>query len=180
MKFLTYDASTALNMFLANAPLRNSHGSLGEPCPLFRAIKEGLTIPEAAIVFAVSPSNLPSAAHIDYPIADSMTPLSALSPSARGPSIPSPTWCNLIGDVLKIFPNPLDKALWKIGGASVTLRLLQLARVGSFLLLFPWFLRILEVTARTLTYSWNGNGWIAQQLAKFRGHGASEFGSIFQ
>ena len=48
IKFLTYDVSTSLNMFLTNAT-KNSDVS-----PLMKAVKNGLGVPESLLVFSLS------------------------------------------------------------------------------------------------------------------------------
>lgn len=133
VKFLTYDASTALNMFLANVSATTLHGDAAEPSPLLRAVKEGMGIPESAIVFSISPSNLPQSS-VDIATVPSRTPQSPFSPGRRGVALATPPTFKKGGDIVAVHASSLDGALWKIGGAAVTLRLVQLANVRLSLL----------------------------------------------
>lgn len=69
--------------------------------PLMKVVKDGLGVPESSITFSVSPH---SSMHRDFKID---------------------------GDVFAVKAACLDMALWKIGGAAVALRLVQVANVSS-------------------------------------------------
>ncbi|GBE84628.1 hypothetical protein SCP_0606070 [Sparassis crispa] len=102
VKFLTYEASTALNVYL-------SAGALQQPVPsdvtqLMNSIKYGLGVNEAAILFVLSPA-------IEIPNVD----------ESGSPGIA------YAGDVFAVKSNCLDLAMWKLGGAAIALRLVQLA-----------------------------------------------------
>jgi hypothetical protein len=53
IKFLTYEASTSLNMFLATIASKNTTSSTISP--LMRAVKDGLGVSQSSIIFSVSP-----------------------------------------------------------------------------------------------------------------------------
>lgn len=95
IKFLTYEASTSLNMFLSTTALKNTSVS-----PLIKVVKDGLGVTESSITFSVSPH---SSTHRDF---------------------------KMDGDVFVVKAACLDMALWKIGGAAVALRLVQVANVS--------------------------------------------------
>jgi hypothetical protein len=60
VKFLTYDTSTSLNMFLA---LKNAvslpKSKAGEQTSIVKALKNGMVIPEASVIFAFSAAGAP-------------------------------------------------------------------------------------------------------------------------
>lgn len=70
--------------------------------PLMTVVKEGLGIPESSIFFWVSPYS----------------------------SMKREDW-EIEGDVFVVKAASLDMALWRIGGAAVALRLVQVANVSS-------------------------------------------------
>lgn len=106
IKFLTYDASTSLNMFLTNAT-KNSDVS-----PLMKAVKNGLGVPESLFVFSLSASNCTASGQ------NTAVPVKGLLKEVESQ-----------GNVFTVKATTLDMALWKIGGAAVVLRLVQLAQV---------------------------------------------------
>ncbi|KAG6865427.1 hypothetical protein C0991_002665 [Blastosporella zonata] len=108
VKFLTYEASTSLNMFLATVATKqpSAHTHLTQST-IMKAVKHGLGIPESAVGFAVSP------------ISASESATSTLVDGFKRE-----------GDVFVVKAACLDMALWKIGGAAVALRLVQVANVG--------------------------------------------------
>lgn len=109
VRFLTYEASTSLNIFLST--IASKHGVPPDVASLVRAIKDGIGIDEASVVFSLVPS-------IFWDKSDSQdTPVerSVMGRFARQ------------GDVLPMKAYCVDNAVWKIGGAAVPLRLVQLA-----------------------------------------------------
>lgn len=77
-----------------------------------RAIKDGLGIPEASIIFAFSPLNTHQSG------LSTSVPINGFSRNFK-----------IEGDVFIVKAACLDMALWKIGGAAVALRLVQVANV---------------------------------------------------
>lgn len=73
--------------------------------PLIKVVNEGLNVPESSIIFSVSPSG--SMHSRDF---------------------------KMEGDVFSVRAACLDVALWKIGGAAVALRLVQVANVSALFL----------------------------------------------
>ena len=111
VRFLTYEASTSLNIFLST--IASKHGVPPDVASLVKAIKDGIGIDEASVVFSLVPS-------IFWDKSDSQdTPVesSVMGRFARQ------------GDVLPMKAYCIDIAVWKIGGAAVLLRLVQLASV---------------------------------------------------
>jgi hypothetical protein len=70
--------------------------------PLIKVVKDGLGVPKSSIAFSVSPHS-----------------------STHAPNF------EMEGDVFVVKAACLDMALWKIGGAAVSLRLVQVANVSS-------------------------------------------------
>ncbi|KAF9014685.1 beach-domain-containing protein [Hymenopellis radicata] len=108
IKFLTYEASTSLNMFLTAVA---SKGSAVESLSLMKAVRDGLGLSNSAIVFSLSCLNLKQSGSV------SNIPMSTSSREF-----------NVRGDVLVVKAACLDSSLWKIGGTSIPLHLLQLAK----------------------------------------------------
>ena len=107
VKFLTYEASTSLNIFLSNLTASKS-GVLPDVVALVKAITGGIGIEEASVVFSFSPATY-------LPSTDSaLTPLSRFTKD---------------GNVHAAKAFCIDTAMWEIGGVAVPLRLIQLARV---------------------------------------------------
>lgn len=112
-KFLTYEASTSLNIFLSN--LRSSKGGMTpDVVALIKAINDGIGIEEASVVFSFSP-----AAYMPR-IDGTLTTLSLFTKHGNVHS--TKAYC-------------IDTAMWEIGGVAVALRLIQLAKVMPFQLL---------------------------------------------
>ncbi|KAJ7439485.1 beach-domain-containing protein [Mycena latifolia] len=109
VKFLTYEASTSLNMYLSTIVSKSQ--TPVSLTPLMKVVKDGLGIAEASIIFSVSPLNCPA-----------NEAESAVVP-ANGSSREFMTQ----GDVFIVKAACLDMSLWKIGGAAVPLQLLQVA-----------------------------------------------------
>ncbi|OCH84794.1 beach-domain-containing protein [Obba rivulosa] len=104
VKFLTYEASTALNIHLSSSA---QDGAVPpDVVQLRNVIKNGPGINPAAILFTVTPSS---------PISDE----SDEEKEAEG--------LRAAGDVVVARSGCLDLAMWKIGGAALPLRLVQLA-----------------------------------------------------
>ena len=107
VKFLTYEASTSLNIFLAN--LDSSKGGISpDVLALVKAINDGIGVEEASVVFSFIP-----VAYI--PHADGAS--STLSRFTKD------------GNVYATKAYCVDAAMWEIGGVAVALRLIQLAKV---------------------------------------------------
>ncbi|KAH9896772.1 beach-domain-containing protein [Cubamyces lactineus] len=104
IRFLTYEAATALNIYLY-ARAEQSRGSASEVKSLINSFKHGVGLSEANIVFSLSPATTL--------FEDKNT--GELNDAAMD------------GDVFVARCNGLDLAMWEIGGAAVSLRLVQLA-----------------------------------------------------
>jgi len=120
IRFFTYEAATSLNMFLSGVTAKN----LSDITPLLKVVKDGMSLSESAIVFSITPHH-----RIDQSDGTVTT-------VGNGPSREFPNIFKVEGDVFAVNVSCLDLSLWKIGGAAVALRLLQLARVSNDS--FPW------------------------------------------
>lgn len=105
--------------------------------PLVKAVKNGLSIEESCIVFSISPSSLRDDAQI-IASGSHIVPSTPSSAFFQTHSIAStPHMVELVGDATMASAACLDTALWKIGGAAICLRLVQLAHVSLICLLPP-------------------------------------------
>lgn len=116
-------------MFLATLATKMS--SISEVSPLVKVVREGLGIGESSVVFAISPSSVRDDTREVGSKAMSLpaTPSSAffLSQASR-PPVRSGVEQN--GNIFSSYASCLDTALWKVGGAAIALRLVQLATVS--------------------------------------------------
>jgi hypothetical protein len=128
VKFLTYEASTSLNMFLAT--LATKVTSPAELSPLVKAVREGLGVAASAIIFFMSPASVRGECRggASKLISLPSTPSSAFFLSQVQNAVRS--GIEESGDILAANLSCLDMALWKVGGAAIALRLVQLAKVG--------------------------------------------------
>ncbi|KAJ7241683.1 beach-domain-containing protein [Mycena haematopus] len=110
VKFLTYEASTSLNMYLSTVAAK-SPSVPAASTQLMKVVKDGLGIAENSIVFSVSP--------LSCAVTD--------TESGVVPANGSKRVFKTDGDVFIVKAACLDLSLWKIGGAAVPLRLLQVA-----------------------------------------------------
>ena len=112
VKFLTYEAS---RMFLA---LKNTvarpKSKPGEQTSILKALKGGMGTPEVSVIFAFSAAG-PGWGQ------DKGVGVRCGNGTLNG---------EIEGDVFTVKAECLDVALWKIGGAAVVLRLVQLATVS--------------------------------------------------
>ncbi|KAI9451783.1 beach-domain-containing protein [Russula earlei] len=107
VKFLTYEASTSLNIFLAN--VGSSKGGISpDVVALVKAINDGIGIEETSVIFSFSPATYISGAD---------GALTALSRFTKDGNVYATKACCI------------DTAMWEIGGVAVALRLVQLAKV---------------------------------------------------
>jgi hypothetical protein len=122
VKFLTYEASTSLNMFLAlksTVPLPKLKP--GEQTSIVKALKKGIGIPESSVIFMFSAAGAPGWGQ------DKGVDVRCGTRTLNG---------EIEGDVFTVKAECLDVALWKIGGAAVVLRLVQLATVSCVFIFF--------------------------------------------
>lgn len=112
IKQLTYEASTSLNIHLFNlGPQTATSG-------LLKVLKTGVGFNEDSVMFLLKPSVLTEG---DGQFSDLPQDESALAPTSR--------WKKQ-GDIMKVESHGFDYAVWKLGGAAVYLRLVQLASVS--------------------------------------------------
>ncbi|KAJ7639738.1 beach-domain-containing protein [Mycena polygramma] len=162
VKFLTYEASTSLNMYLStvvsssssyssassssrsstnnsSSSYSNSNGNgaynaynpkspksphpngLGEGTPLMKVVRDGLGIAEGGIVFSVSPLSVKEGEGGEVGEVPANGNVSGGNGGGKARRFV------VGGDVFVVKAACLDLSLWKIGGAAVPLRLLQVA-----------------------------------------------------
>ena len=112
-RFFTYEASTALHIFLDSA----AHQSVvkADILQLQHVVREGLSVGESSIVFSLNTAS-------ELQSTDTGIRLGFVG----------------LGDIFLVKNGTLDMALWRIGGTAVALRLVQLANVRrSVLMAFP-------------------------------------------
>ena len=118
VKFLTYEASTSLNMFLAlKSTVPRQKSKLSEQTSIVKALKWGMGIPEVSVIFAFSAAGALGWGQ------DKGVGMRHGNGTLNG---------EIEGDVFTVKAECLDVTLWKIGGAAVVLRLVQLATVSYF------------------------------------------------
>lgn len=114
-------------MFLAT--LVSKAASPGDLSPLVKAVKDGLCVDESSILFSISPSSVQDDAQVT---ASTIPPMTS-TPSSGFFSSPAQksTWSVVEqeGDIAISSTTSLDSALWMVGGAAISLRLVQLANV---------------------------------------------------
>lgn len=120
-RFLTYEASTSVNMFLAS--LKSKNGLQLEESPILKIVRNGLGFNKSQIVFSISAASIPLAGFIEEALSSGLL-----------------TRFTVRGDVYLAKAACFDNAVWTIGGAAVLLRLVQLAKVtGSLFILYAIF-----------------------------------------
>ena len=110
VRFLTYEASTSLNMHMVGS------GSASGETPLKKAIRDGVLINEASVLCKLVTKDL---AH--FPPLD-VHPLLKRHDSSS---------ITISGPLLAIPCRPLELSLWSIGGAQLVLCLVSLAEVSA-------------------------------------------------
>ncbi|KAF8882140.1 hypothetical protein BD779DRAFT_1544178 [Infundibulicybe gibba] len=141
IKFLTYDASTSLNMYLSTAA--NKTSTSAELSALIKAIQDGFGIPETAIIFSLSPTNATRSGRC------SLIPGHVISSDIK-----------VMGDVYVVKAACMDTALWEIGGAVVVLRLIQVAKTAHEVS------RVLGILTDGLRNSWRNS----EDMERLRGY----------
>lgn len=122
MRFFTYEAATSLSIFLQSL-IDSKRPYASELTSLLKGVKDGTGIPEESIVFALNP--------VGYQEADSdRKDATVLNSSLRKER--ARERAKVIGDVVVAKPQCLDVSVWKIGGAAIPLRLVELTRVIKF------------------------------------------------
>lgn len=125
--FLTYETVTSLNVYLSNAGGGTRH--IAAPSSgLIRIIKSGMGISEEAFLFSIFPSSYASVIDEENGVISSNNVcvhngVSSTAAATRGE-------IEVVGDVFPVNQSSLDVALWKVGGAPVVLRLVELASVS--------------------------------------------------
>jgi hypothetical protein len=116
-RFLTYSASTSLNVYLFSLV---SARKTKELSPLVKAIKSGVGVSEDNIIFALSPAGT------EVRTMDDGRRMSVVRNSIPGKSEEA----ELRDDIVTYRPQCLDVGVWEIGGSAVLLRIVELAGVS--------------------------------------------------
>ncbi|KAJ8072576.1 beige protein-like 1 [Marasmius tenuissimus] len=125
-KFLTYEASTSLNIFVAQVTAvqksrPTTPGGSMTPLSMIKTIRDGLGLAESHVVFSLSALNCMNPGPVTTLAALGNGPGSGASASLMVKEF------KVEGDVYAVKAACLDMALWKLGGTAVTLRLVQAA-----------------------------------------------------
>ncbi|PPQ94175.1 hypothetical protein CVT25_003811 [Psilocybe cyanescens] len=175
VKFLTYEASTSLNMFLSSSSaasgpafIRSPHGIGGAKgksvqTPIVKALRDGMPamgLKEESLVFVVASDEFEWGVDGDADVAvrDAVgvdVGLGIGVKSRKGGSD-----AKLVGDVFVVKAESLDVALWKIGGAAVGLRLVQFASTSHEIS------RTLSILTDGLKNSWQNS----EDMERLRGY----------
>ncbi|KAJ3575407.1 hypothetical protein NP233_g1115 [Leucocoprinus birnbaumii] len=141
IKFLTYEASTSLNMFLA--AMGSKSPSQVDNSLILKAVRQGMGLNESHIVFAISATSPPKAG-----VTDGLSIVGTV------------TTAQTEGDVYVVKASCFDSALWTIGGAAVALRLVQLSQSPHELS------RALSILTDGLKNSWQNS----EDMERLRGY----------
>jgi hypothetical protein len=150
-RMLTYESATSLSIHL----FALAAAGAGGVSPLVKALRDGLGIPESALVFSVSPGSVVAPARPT----DRRGSRLSLADDGAGTRARERGW-RLDGDVVLAAGFCLDLAVWRLGGAAVPLRLVVLARTGHELS------RALGVLAESVRNSWAN----AEDMERIRGY----------
>ncbi|KAI5118373.1 hypothetical protein M0805_008701 [Coniferiporia weirii] len=131
IRFLTYEASTSLNIFLSGLVVQrtNRHSQVSGAAmsglsPLMRAIRDSMGIAEDAFLFSITPNGYKCE---DEREGESDSLSIYVQNGVVSSRSASRSKINIVGDVVPVTQQCLDVALWKIGGASIALRFVELA-----------------------------------------------------
>ncbi|KAF9531325.1 hypothetical protein CPB83DRAFT_848844 [Crepidotus variabilis] len=181
VRFLTYEATTSLNMYLANvalaatsarspgAPTGGSSRAAVPPTPILKALRDGMSsigVYEDTIIFCLSPAGFDwGVASSDSSTQESVEPFRQSSSRRFSGSwdknaAPSVRKTILQGDIFVVKTEGLDEALWKIGGVAVGLRLVELAETPHELS------RTLAILTDALKNSWQNS----EDMERLRGY----------
>ncbi|KAM6494725.1 hypothetical protein JOM56_009348 [Amanita muscaria] len=146
VKFLTYEASTSINMYLSNIskpkPDSRSSKSKSPDSPLIKALKDGVGISDSQYVFALSAKHnvmlqkdrgqalakstgMPDEAFLQHVLTVIPSQVGTVDDGEQNRGR-----FKVMGDVVLVKATCLDQALWKIGGPTVALRLVQAANTS--------------------------------------------------
>lgn len=116
-RFLTYSASTSLNIYLFSLV---SARTTKELSPLMKAIKDGLRISEDSFIFALSPMGA------EVRVMEDGRKMKIVKNGIPGKA----ELAEILNDVVTFRPQCLDVGVWEIGGSAVLLRVVELADVS--------------------------------------------------
>ncbi|KAH8103359.1 beach-domain-containing protein [Cristinia sonorae] len=141
IKFMTYSASTSLSVLLASIAPSQKGSAVSD---LMKFIQNGLSIPEANVIFALSPAGNVGRRS-----------------TGEHERVGVGKWEAVMeGDVYEVRSTPLDLSMWKLGGASVALGLVQYAKTAHEVS------RTLSVLTGGLRNSWQNS----EDMERLRGY----------
>ena len=117
-RFLTYSASTSLNVYLFSLVSARRTKDLS---PLMKAIKSGIGISEDKFIFAISPAGA------EVRTMDDGRMMSIVRNAIPGKIEEA----EIRDDIVTYRPQCLDVGVWEIGGSAVLLRIVELADVSA-------------------------------------------------
>ncbi|EIN04780.1 beach-domain-containing protein [Punctularia strigosozonata HHB-11173 SS5] len=147
IKYLTYESSTSLNIYMSTLVSRFP-GPAGLS-PLMKAIRDGLGIAEPSFVFALTARGV----DVDDP-RNWTTEVDVFMDQRQPQGLVS------VGDVFVVRGSCLDAWVWRLGGACVPLRFIQLATTAHELS------RSLGVLTDSLRNSWQNS----EDMERLRGY----------
>ena len=110
---MTYSASTSLSILLASIAPSQKGPAVAD---LMSMIQNGMNIPETNVIFALSPAG--NVGRRDHD-------------GDKGQQVKGRWEAMMEGDVCEVRSTSLDLSMWKLGGASVALGLVQYAKVRN-------------------------------------------------
>jgi hypothetical protein len=151
---MTYEAATSLSIFLSSVAQSK------KPSAMISLIRNGLGISPDSILFTLTPSvqNMEVSASTDQ--------LDMLQGDAGFRVI-------LDGDIIAVRSISLDLSMWRLGGAALPLRLIQLANVSTYSCFSTEYLPGTTDPSRAVAYSRHISRRPTQRLAEFGRHGAN-------
>lgn len=122
VRFFTYEAATSLSIYLQSL-IDAKRTPSAELSVLLKGAKDGPGIPEDSIVFALTPAGY-------QPVNPDTLEAVVLNSALRKDRIREAALVK--GDVAVVKPQCLDVSVWKMGGAAIPLRLVELSQARRF------------------------------------------------
>ena len=119
VRFFTYEAATSLSIYLQSLMDAKRTPSV-ELSGLLKGAKDGTGVQEESILFALTPAGYQESGGED---GDAYVINSALRRDRVRDN------ARIVGDVAVVKPQCLDVSVWKIGGAAIPLRLVEMSQV---------------------------------------------------
>ncbi|THH31660.1 hypothetical protein EUX98_g2544 [Antrodiella citrinella] len=141
VKFMTYSASTSLSILLANIAPSQKGPAVAD---LMNVVQNGMSLAETSVIFALSPMGNVGRGGKEKEVGEGERKWEAA----------------MEGDVYEVRSTSLDVSMWKLGGASVALGLVQYAKTAHEVS------RTLSVLTGGLRNSWQNS----EDMERLRGY----------